>query len=67
MTGINKVKAYRVANNDTFASIAQFLQITPKAYNDKENHGISFKQKEIKALIDRWKLTPEETIELFFQ
>ena len=53
---------------DTNASIAEYLGITPQTNSAKVNgtNGAEYSQGEISALKKRWKLTPVEVNDIFF-
>ena len=61
------LRSIMVLNGDTNKSLAAFLGISEKSMNDKINeNGTEFKQSEIAAINQRYDLSPEKTIAIFF-
>lgn len=55
-----------VLNGDTQKTIADALNVSEQTVGDKVNGISEFKQSEIKVLINRWNLSPEQVDEIFF-
>lgn len=51
---------------DTQRTVADALNVSDQTISDKINGLSDFKQSEIKTLIDRWELTPDQVDEIFF-
>ena len=62
----NALKAIMALHADTRKTLAAALNISEQTVGDKINGQSDFKQSEIKALINRYKLTPEQVDEIFF-
>lgn len=62
----NHFKSIMILNGDTQKTIADALNVSEQTVGDKVNGISEFKQSEIKMLIDRWKLSPEQVDEIFF-
>lgn len=52
--------------NDTNETLAEALNISRQTMSAKINGKVDFKQSEIKIIVERYKLTPEETEQIFF-
>ena len=52
--------------SDTFESLSEYLGISRQTLSMKINGKTEFKRDEIDKIIIRYKLTPEETHEIFF-
>jgi len=60
-------RSIMVLNNDTNKSLAEFLKISEQTVCNKINeNGTEFKQGEIKKIIKRYNLTPEQIKNIFF-
>ena len=55
-------------NGDTNEALAKALGVSPTTMSAKvnEKRGSDFTRTEILTLVDRWRLTPEEIIDIFF-
>lgn len=64
----DKLKALMVMNHDTQSMLAEALGITRESLNQKINEvkGRCFDKREIQEIIRRYRLTQEETAEIFF-
>ena len=62
------LKSVMALHNDTGISLAEYLRITPQTFYNKVNeiNGAEFKQGEIRAIVERYKLTPDEYGAIFF-
>ena len=61
-----KIKAVIVKNGDTQEALAEYLGIGLSALNARINGHVEFRRSEINAIRDHYKLTPEETMDIFF-
>ena len=63
-----KLKKIIYNNEDTQGKLADYLNISPCRLGHKvaEKDGAEFKQGEIKKIIQRYKLTAEEVMDIFF-
>lgn len=60
-------RSFMVLNNDTNKTLADFLGISEKSVSDKINeNNTEFKQSEISMIRQRYSLTDEQTISIFF-
>lgn len=59
------LRSKMVLFDDTNESLAEALGITPQAFSLKLNGNQEFKQSEIKAIKERYNLTPEEIVDIF--
>ena len=57
-----------VLHDDTQESLADAIGVSRGTMNQKinETNGRNFDQDEIRKLIDRWNLVPEEVVTIFF-
>lgn len=62
----NAFRAVMIYHGDTQRTVADALNISDQTVSDKINGVSDFKQSEIKTLIERWKLTPEQVDDIFF-
>lgn len=63
-----KLKSVIIANNDTAASLAKFLGIARTTLSAKMNEyrGAEFTQKEIQMMIERYSLSSDDVVAIFF-
>lgn len=63
-----KLKSVIIANNDTTASLAKFLGIARATLSAKMNEyrGAEFTQKEIQMMIERYSLSSDDVVAIFF-
>ena len=54
------------AHGDTQKQVADYIGITEQTLSAKVNGETDFKHSEIKLLIDRYRLTPEQVDQIFF-
>lgn len=59
------LRSKMVLFGDTNESLAEALGITPQAFSLKLNGNQEFKQSEIKAIKNRYELTPDEIVDIF--
>ena len=62
----NNMKAAMAKNNDTQEKLAEYLGMQVSGINARINGKIEFRRSEINAIRERYHLTAEETIEIFF-
>lgn len=62
----NLFRAMHAAHGHTQKDVAAMLDITEQTLSAKVNGETDFKHSEIKILIDRYGLTPEQVDEIFF-
>lgn len=62
----NLLKSQRVKKGLTQKKISEILDIDSTSYSKKENGIIEFKASEINLIRKIFELSPEETIEIFF-
>ena len=64
----NMLKSVMVLNGDTNHDLAEYLGISDPTLSLKmnETNGAEFTQGEIKKMIDRYHLTAEQTLQIFF-
>lgn len=62
----NLFRSFMVLHDDTQRTVAEALNVSDQTISDKINGLSDFKQSEIKTLIDRWNLTPEQVDNIFF-
>lgn len=63
-----KLRAVMIEHGDTYESLAKAIGCTTSTFSIKINGGTlnGFTQPEMKAIIDRYALTDEEVIQIFF-
>ena len=62
----NELKAVMKLNDDTQAELAKALGLQVSNINERINGKIEFRRSEINAIRERYNLSPEETIRIFF-
>ena len=56
-----------VLNQDTYATLAEYLQISERSFTSKINEdGTEFKQSEISKIKEKYSLSDEEVVKIFF-
>ena len=61
------LKSVMVLHGDNIVSLANYLGISEQSFRNKmRENGTSFKQGEIAMIVARYKLTPDETMTIFF-
>ena len=60
------MKAVIAKNNDTQEALAQALNLPQSAISNRINGKIDFRVSEITRIRKRYKLTPKETVDIFF-
>jgi len=65
---VNKplMKSILARNNDTQNSLAELLGLPQSAVSNRMNGKVDFKLSEITRIRNRYKLTAEETVDVFF-
>ena len=63
----NLFRAMHTAHGDTQKQVAEILGIAEQTLSSKVNGETDFKHSEIKILIDRYGLTPEQVDAIFFE
>lgn len=66
MIDSNLLRSKMVLFDDTNESLAEALNISRQTMSAKITGKTDFKQSEIKVIVERYKLTPEETEQTFF-
>lgn len=62
-----KLKSIMVLNGDKNKDLAEYLGITEQSVSNKINeNGTEFKQGEIRKIIERYNLAPDEYTAIFF-
>ena len=62
----NELRAEIARHGDTCESLAKTLGITLAAFSKKINAKNDFKQSEIRAIMDRYELSPDDVVKIFF-
>lgn len=64
-----KLKSLMVLNNDTGKTLSQYLGISEQTFSMKlnEKHGRSFTKDEVEAISNKYSLTPQEMVSIFFK
>lgn len=62
----NELKAEMRRNDDTQEKLAEALDISVSGVNDRINGRVEFRRSEINAIRQRYNLSPEDTIRIFF-
>lgn len=62
----NLLKAHMALHGDTLNALAGALGITRQALHNKTRGRSQFKQREIRAICERYNLKPDDMITLFF-
>lgn len=61
-----ELRAYMARHGDTCQSLAEALGLSTSTFSDKINGHSCFRQTEIQIIIDRYELTAEEVMRIFF-
>ena len=62
----NELRAEIARNGDTCESLAKALGITLTSFSKKINAKNDFKQSEIRAIMTRYNLGPDDVVKIFF-
>ena len=62
----NELKAEMRRNNDTQERLAEALDLSVSGVNDRLNGRVEFRRSEINVIRQRYSLSPEDTIRIFF-
>lgn len=60
------IKAAIAKNGETQEKLAKALGLTPAALSKRVNGHMLFNMREVNRIRKRYKLSPEETVEIFF-
>ena len=66
MVNTNELKAVMKRNEDTQEKLAEALGLQVSGVSDRIRGKIEFRRSEINLIRERYKLSPEETILIFF-
>lgn len=61
------LREYIEINDDSLEKLAKHLDITYQTLSKKMNGHVEFTRAEIKKIKDRYKLTPEQIVNIFFE
>lgn len=67
MINTQMLKAKMILNNDDAKDVSSAMNITTATFSAKLNNKQEFKTGEIETLINRYNLTAEEVIDIFFK
>lgn len=62
----NELKAAMKRNNDTQEKLAEALGLQVSGVSERVNGKVDFRRTEINIIRERYNLSPEETIKIFF-
>ena len=62
----SNLKAAMAKHNDTQEKLAEFLGLQVSGVNARINGRVEFRRSEINAIRERYELSAEETIDIFF-
>jgi transcriptional regulator with XRE-family HTH domain len=62
----NELKAVMKLNDDTQEELAKALGLQVSSVSERVNGKIEFRRSEINAIRERYNLSPEDTIRIFF-
>lgn len=64
-----KLKSLMVLNNDTGRTLSRYLGISEQTFSMKlnEKRGRSFTKGEVEAISNKYSLTPDEMVSIFFK
>ena len=62
----NELKAAMKRNNDTQEKLAEALGLQVSGVSERVNGKVDFRRTEINIIRERYHLSPEETIKIFF-
>lgn len=65
---LKALRSKMILNGDNGGSLAKYLNITRTTLSYKMNgtHGTEFRQQEIQKIMERYNLTAEEMVDIFF-
>ncbi len=66
MTNTKLLKAMMILKNDTVSALSEAIGTKRQALSCKINNKREFKQNEIASIAERYKLTAEQIIQIFF-
>ena len=62
----NELKAEMKRNNDTYEKLAEALDLQVSGGSERVNGKVEFRRSEINIIRKRYRLSPEDTIRIFF-
>lgn len=62
----NELKAEMRRNDDTQEKLAEALSLNVSGVNDRINGRVEFRRSEINIIRQRYNLSPEDTVRIFF-
>ena len=62
-----KIREQMDKHNDSLEELAKYLDITYPTLSKKMNQHVEFTRAEIKKIKDRYSLTPEQLVYIFFE
>lgn len=62
----NELKAEMKRNNDTYEKLAEALDLQVSGVSERVNGKVEFRRSEINIIRKRYRLSPEDTIRIFF-
>lgn len=62
----NELKAEMKRNNDTQEKLAEALELSVSGVNDRINGRVEFRRSEINTIRQRYNLSAEDTVRIFF-
>ena len=62
----NELKAEMKRNNDTYEKLAEALDLQVSGVSERINGKVEFRRSEINIIRERYNLSPEDTIRIFF-
>ena len=62
----NELKAEMKRNDDTQEKLAEALNLSASGVNDRVNGRVEFRRSEINIIRQRYHLSPEDTVRIFF-
>ena len=62
----SSMKAAMAKNHDTQEKLAEFLGLQTSGVNARIHGRVEFRRSEIEAIRKRYNLSPEETVDIFF-
>ena len=67
MINTQLLKAKMILNSDDASDVSQAMKISTATFSAKLNNKKEFKAEEIYVLINRYDLTPQEVMDIFFK
>ena len=63
---LNELKAEMKRNNDTYEKLAEALKLQVSGVSERVNGKVEFRRSEINTIRERYRLSAEDTIRIFF-